>query len=109
MLGLSQIKMHQLFGAIELLLCYIPNSNYTDKISIEQLANLVNKGHLFADLSSGDEEKDRGILHIIGLPISQIVSLYEVLEEDLFIYVVDIISPEYKVMQLDNVSTEQLV
>ena len=66
--------MHQLFGALELLLCYIPDSKYDKYITIEQLANIVNKGHLFKELAN-DLESDE-IYKITGLEISKMVAIY---------------------------------
>lgn len=48
------------------------------------------------------------IFKVTGMPISKIVGIYEVIEKYIFAYVVDFISPEYKVMHVDNVSMKQL-
>jgi hypothetical protein len=63
----------------------------------------VNKGHLFREISGGNDSDD--IYQMTEISISRIVAIYEVLEKDLFIYIIDFISPEYKVMQLDDVTT----
>ena len=82
-----------LFAALELLLCFIPNSNYSNNITIEQLGNAVKKSHLFHQISSGSSED---IFQIIRISIDKILNVYELVEKDLFIYVVDFIRPDYK-------------
>lgn len=102
---LNQVQLHLLFAAIELLLCFIPNSNYSNQITIEQLGNSVQKSHLFHEISSGSFED---IFQVIRITIDKIIHVYELVEKDLFIFVVDFIRPDYKETCVDDATVEEL-
>ena len=40
---LDHLQLNQLFSAIEMLLCFIPDNAYQEYLTIEQLAQAVNK------------------------------------------------------------------
>jgi len=65
----------------------------------------VQKSHLFHEISSGSFED---IFQVIRITIDKIIHVYELVEKDLFIFVVDFIRPDYKETCVDDATVEEL-
>ena len=52
-----------------------------------------------------ENNEDDDLFKITGMSLSKIIAVYEIIEKEIFLYVVDFISPEYKNMDVDDVTS----